>query len=304
MDILNINQKVFAELGKEKQLVEQHEIIYKLLGIVVDFINADGESLKLSKMKHFNPYCAMIRSSKSGFEACQKCDKTNARSASLSHNESVYKCYAGLTEIVVPLFDHVGNYIGCMTSGQFHLKGKSHACKKVVAEIASSNKLDPVRLFGLYGKTKVLSSTQVEGMIKYLKSIGRLIEEAHNKILFMETIDAPDKIALVKQFVKENYMKKLTVSKTARKIFMSSGHFSRFIKKELEVSFMCFVNMYRVSKAEEMLELTKRNISEIAFLSGFGSISQFNRMFKNIKGVSPRDFRSNSLGKKPGDGAP
>ncbi|MCX6984918.1 MAG: PocR ligand-binding domain-containing protein [Lentisphaerae bacterium] len=294
MDIRNINQKVFAELGKEKQLVEQHEIIYKLLGIVVDFINADGESLKLSKMKHFNPYCALIRSSKSGFDACQKCDKTNARSASLSHNESVYKCYAGLTEIVVPLFDHVGNYVGCMTSGQFHLKGESHVCKEAVAEIASSYKLDPVLLYELYRKTKVLSPSQIEGMIKYLKSIGRLIEEAHNKLLFLESIDAPDKVALVKQFVEENYIRKLTVPKMSKRISMSPGHFSRFIKKELGVSFMCFVNMYRISKAEEMLELTKRNISEIAFLSGFGSISQFNRMFKNIKGISPRDSRRKS----------
>ena len=71
MDIEQINQKVFAELGKEKHLVEYHNILFKLLGVVVDFINAEGQSLKLSKMKHFNPYCAMIRAVPSGFSCCQ-----------------------------------------------------------------------------------------------------------------------------------------------------------------------------------------------------------------------------------------
>jgi AraC-like DNA-binding protein len=86
-------------------------------------------------------------------------------------------------------------------------------------------------------------------------------------------------------------MKKLTISETAKKVFMSSGHFCRFFKKELGISFTSFVNMYRISQAEEMLKNTKRNISEIAFLTGFGSISQFNRTFKAIKGISAKKFR-------------
>ena len=55
MDIAQITQKVFAKLGQEKQLIEYHEILFKLLGLVIDFINVNGVSLKLSGMKHFNP---------------------------------------------------------------------------------------------------------------------------------------------------------------------------------------------------------------------------------------------------------
>ena len=291
MNIDRICQKVFAELGKEKQLVEYHDIIYKLLGIVIDFINADGESLKLSRMKHFNPFCVMLRSGKKGFASCQDCDRKNARSASLKHKELIYRCYAGLTEIIVPLYDRGGNYIGSMTSGQFHLESEAPTDRKSIEKTAVQFGLDPAQLFKNYKETKVFSSVQLEGLIAYLKAIGRIITETHNKLLFLESIDAPDKISMIKQFVEDNYMKKITIPETAKKFFLSPGYFSRFFKEETGVSFMCFVNMYRISKSEEMLKDTTRNISEIAFLTGFGSVSQFNRMFKNIKGTPPGDFR-------------
>jgi AraC-like DNA-binding protein/ligand-binding sensor protein len=291
MDIQKINKKVFDELGREKRLVNYHEIIYKLLGVVIDFINADGDSLKLSKMRHFSPYCAMLRATKSGFTACQMCDRKHARHANLKHDKAIYKCYAGLTELVVPLYSNTGYYIGCMTSGQFHLESDTPMDDESVRKLAISHNLNPEKMCELYRQTKVLSPVQIEGIIEYLNTIGQIIIDTHNKLLFMELVDAPAKIPLIKRYVRENYMKKITVTDTAKKFFLSSGYFIHFFKKETGVSFTCFVNMYRISQAEEMLKETNRNISEIAFLSGFGSLSQFNRTFKDVKSVSPKEFR-------------
>jgi AraC-like DNA-binding protein/ligand-binding sensor protein len=291
MDVKAINRKIFAELGREKRLTQYHEIIYKLLGIVVDFINSDGESLKLSRMRHFNPYCAMLRSTNSGFAACRDCDRKHAHRASVKHDIVKYKCHAGLTEIFVPFYSNSGDYIGCMTSGQFFLDDDTPADDETVREVALAHKLDPEVMCDLYHRTKVLSPLQLEGIIEYLNTIGQIIVETHNKLLFMELIDAPARIPLIKKYVEENYMKKITIADTARKFFMSPGYFSHFFRKEVGVSFMTFVNMYRISQAEEMLRETGRNITEIAFLTGFGSLSQFNRTFKDINGVSPREFR-------------
>jgi AraC-like DNA-binding protein/ligand-binding sensor protein len=291
MDIKKINKKVFDELGREKRLINYHDIIYKLLGVVIDFINADGDSLKLSKMRHFSPYCAKLRATATGFAACQMCDRKHARHASLKHDKAIYKCYAGLTELVVPLYSNTGDYIGCMTSGQFRLENDAPMDEESIRRLAASYNLNPEKMCELYQQTKVLSAIQVEGIIEYLNTIGQIIVDTHNKLLFMELIDAPAKIPLIKRYVRKNYMKKITVADTAKKFFLSPGYFIHFFKKEVGVSFMCFVNMYRISQAEEMLQKTTRSISEIAFLSGFGSLSQFNRTFKDINGSSPRDFR-------------
>jgi AraC-like DNA-binding protein len=40
------------------------------------------------------------------------------------------------------------------------------------------------------------------------------------------------------------------------------------------------------------LKITDKNISEIAYKNGFENISHFNRVFKSIKEISPRQYRS------------
>ena len=184
MNIQKINKRVFDELGREKRLVNYHEIMYKLLGVVIDFINADGNSLKLSKMRHFSPYCAMLRGTESGFAACQMCDRKHARHAKLKHDTAIYKCYAGLTELVVPLYSNRGDYIGCMTSGQFHIENNKPMDDESVKALAIKHKLNPVKMCELYRKTKVISQIQANGIIEYLNTIGQIIVDTHNKLLF------------------------------------------------------------------------------------------------------------------------
>ena len=97
---------------------------------------------------------------------------------------------------------------------------------------------------------------------------------------------------LIRKYVEENYRKAITLGETARKFYLSAGRFSHFFKREVGISFMNYVNLYRVMKAEEMLKETELPVSEIAFLNGFGSISQFNRVFRSATGRKPRDVRS------------
>ncbi len=51
--------------------------------------------------------------------------------------------------------------------------------------------------------------------------------------------------------------------------------------------------MCRVSRAADMISDTDLSISEIAFLCGFWSLSQFNRSFRSVMGKSPGELRRN-----------
>ena len=201
MNIEQINQKIFAELGREKQLQEYRDIIYKLLGIVIDFANAEGTPLRLSELKHFNPFCAALRSTAPGKAACTHCDWSNSRSSVLEKSPLVYHCFARLVDVVVPLFDHKNNFIGVMTTGQFHRQGDAVATKEEISTIATEHGLDPKEMIELYRKTPVLTERQILGMVEYLQLIGKIIVRTHNNLIFMETIDSPDKITLIKEFV-------------------------------------------------------------------------------------------------------
>lgn len=291
MNIEQINQKIFAELGREKQLLEYRDIIYQLLGVVIDFANTEGTPLRLSNLEYFNPFCAKLRGTASGKAACTHCDLSNSRLSVMRKSPLVYHCFAKLIDVVVPLFDHKNNFIGVMTTGQFHRQGDALATPQEITVIATKHGLDPQEMIDLYGKTTVLSEQQIQGMIKYLQVIGKIIVRTHNNLIFMEKIDSQDKITLIKKFVEENYMKSINIADTARRFYLSAGYFCRYFRNEVGISFMNYVNIYRVSKAKEFLRHSKRGVSEIIDLCGFGSFSQFNRTFKDTTGCSPREYR-------------
>ena len=50
------------------------------------------------------PYCAVIRESASGFYACRQCDRDASKRAAQMRTTYIYRCHAGLTEAVTPLY--------------------------------------------------------------------------------------------------------------------------------------------------------------------------------------------------------
>ena len=59
------------------------------------------------------------------------------------------------------------------------------------------------------------------------------------------------------------------------------------------MSFITFINSHRIHSACDMLIKENRNILSIGFAVGFNSKSAFNRVFKQLIGTSPGNFRKN-----------
>ncbi len=291
MDHREIMNRAFSKLGHEKQLIEYHECIYKMLGVIIDFINADGVSLKLSKGRNFNPVCKALRNTEYGSSMCKNSDCSHARRAILSGREQIYTCHAGFTEVVVPLFSNNGTALGCMTAGQFHLAGTAAPSEAVFAELSARTGLNPVQLKKDSTSAIILTQEQVAGVIDYLKLIGQQIAGTFSNLLFMESVNVPDKISAIQSYIHKNYMHKLDVKHIARKFYFSPNYFSRVFRKATGTGFNTYLNCYRVEKAGEMLLETDLSVSEIAFLTGFGSISQFNRVFRSVTNKTPKEWR-------------
>jgi AraC-like DNA-binding protein len=292
MNYREIINRVFAKLGKEKQLKEYQECIYKILGIVIDFISAEGVSLKLSRGQHFHPLCEVLRGTENGCELCRKQDDKAASYAKSSGKSYEYNCHAGFFDIVVPLFDKNGVYLGCLSSGQFYIDGKKRPEEKDFASLSELTGISSAELYSYCKNTITLTEKQIEGVIAYLDLMGQLIVSTHHNLMFMESVNAPDRILAVQNYIHENFSQPLTVESVAKKFFFSANYFSRVFRKEIGIGFNAYLNCYRVDKAKEMLEETELSIGEIAFICGFGSISQFNRVFKCVADITPRDFRN------------
>lgn len=72
---------------------------------------------------------------------------------------------------------------------------------------------------------------------------------------------------------------------------MSPSAFSRFFKQHTNKTLSSYIIDMRLGIAARMLVDTSQNIAEICYACGFNNLSNFNRVFKLKRGMSPREFR-------------
>ena len=79
---------------------------------------------------------------------------------------------------------------------------------------------------------------------------------------------------------------------------MPEASFSRFIKKRTGYTYLDSLTEIRLGHVSRMLIETTHSIAEIAYKCGFNNIANFNRIFKNKKGCTPKDFRADYTGNR------
>ena len=90
----------------------------------------------------------------------------------------------------------------------------------------------------------------------------------------------------------------LRLSHLADQLNTSPHHLSQVINEQLNQSFSDFINAYRVETAKQMLGDPREKqtyIINIAYASGFNNKTSFNKAFKEQTGMSPSQFRKQSL---------
>jgi len=83
----------------------------------------------------------------------------------------------------------------------------------------------------------------------------------------------------------------ICLDKIAASINMNKAAFCRYFKKVTNKTYIQFLNEIRIGHACKLLiEVENKNITDVAFLSGFNNMSNFNRQFKLVKGKSPSTY--------------
>lgn len=90
-----------------------------------------------------------------------------------------------------------------------------------------------------------------------------------------------------------NNMENVTIKDLSAQCGVSETFLASYLQKYVRVGFKEFVNGLLVNKAVDLLNLSKLSITEIALMSGFGSIRSFNRVFLAMKNCTPTQYRKN-----------
>lgn len=100
-----------------------------------------------------------------------------------------------------------------------------------------------------------------------------------------------DKFKLVVKYIDENYMNDISLDVLADLVGYSKFHFSRIFRQYNNISYLCCINQKRIKAAEILLHDPQISITDVAMLSGFLSLTTFNRIFKEIKHCTPSDYK-------------
>lgn len=172
----------------------------------------------------------------------------------------------------------------------------------VLKVIREQNQMTPAIIITAHGDEALVIEAMRREIVDYIKKpvqltylrkrVGEIfIKQKDGKDL--EPISTREEIILdsVQEFIQKNYMKDLSLEAISRMACMNRFKFCRAFKKRYGQTLISYLNSIRLMKAVTILEKTNKNISETAFSVGYRNVSHFNRLFRAIYKVSPRDYR-------------
>lgn len=127
-------------------------------------------------------------------------------------------------------------------------------------------------------------------------SIFGLLREAAQNLNIRIDKGSPNKKELISYIHENIYNPELLSAKNiAIHFHIAPGYFSAYFKRNFEISYLNYINKYRVKLIEKRLSIPELTIKEIAEEFGFSDTSHLNKFFKKHKGMNPSLFKKSSL---------
>lgn len=98
-------------------------------------------------------------------------------------------------------------------------------------------------------------------------------------------------IKRAEEYIYEHYMEQVTLNDIADCLGVSKGYVSTLFTQNKQCGFVDYLNYVRVERACSYLEQNYLKIYEIAYRVGFRDEKYFSKVFKKIKGMSPKEYR-------------
>lgn len=218
-------------------------------------------------------------------------------------------CHAGLGEYVVPIYS--GDVlIGCINAGFFQVSERRtqaricRACRHAPA-------LDREEALKLYREGVQTADVDVGSMLVGLELLAEYLGQTYS--ILQSTHSAPPSVRSyltssedtilthAMEYIRLNAGSHISVAALAQFCHCSESYLSRIFKRRTGVNINVYINKVRVELAKNHLLLSGESVAEIASRVGFNDPNYFSRVFTQIIGISPTEFRRRFQQELPAD---
>jgi len=292
---LSRRNRTIVERLISSQLFKDYEKAFReATGLPLAIRPAKAYTNALRRTEKENPFCALVAQTN---ESCAQCLKMQEDLESKAGLEpETLHCFAGLCDSAVPI--RVGDeLVAFLQTGQIllHQPNREEFTHTTKQLLAWGSEVDLKALEEAYFQTRVFDEEQYKAMLRLLSTFAEHLAII-SKSIESEGDDPPSRepalVGNAKRYIQDRYQRKISLDEAARAVNASTRHFCKVFKQATGLTFTDYLARVRVEKAKNLLQNPHLRVSEIAFETGFDSISQFNRSFKRITGLAPTQFRS------------
>ncbi len=269
----------------------------KLRGLLKDFyaishirITVFDENLNelVSYPERVAPYCAVIRGTSRGFDACMACDREACQRAEKKHSTHIYRCHAGLTEAVTPLY--VGDVlVGYLLFGHV-FSYPSHEEGWTVIEKRCENYHVNDRML----KEAIFGADIVEET--YIRSAAQILHAVASYLILERMATLKEDLLAVRldAYLAAHFTEKLNAVRIADYLGIGKTQLYELSQQLYGCGIAEKIRRQRMDRAKELLSGNEElPLSEVASRCGFHDYNYFITVFSREIGCSPAAWRKN-----------
>lgn len=232
-------------------------------------------------------FCSVAKSTQEGLSRCIEFKTESVNRCREDNSSYIRTCYLGITQYVYPV---VWNdvtvcilYISNMVQENEAEKNKEHYKEYEKLTGISAKHLEDA-----------LNTTEITDNISKHFDAAYILRDVIIEILEKNNVKINTKnciISGVLNYCNEFYASDITLEGVGALFYLNPDYLCRLFKKETGISFTQYLNHVRIDKAKKLLDKTDKKITEIAFEVGYTNDTYFIKKFKEICGVTPKQYQ-------------
>ncbi len=289
-----MEHRIVEQIHRSELYKNYEQAFVETTGLSLRLASADGRLLADCDHHHKNPFCQLLSP---GNKTCETCVRAWQNLTLFGESEPhTSTCFAGLSESCLPIRTG-GRAIGYLLTGEITTGRPTHAkFARIIAKLQeAAMEFDEPQLRRAYFSTRIMSGKHYGSILELLRIFsGHLSLIAGQLLLQSENTESPE-ITRAREFILQHLTEPLDLKQVAESANLSSCYFCRKFKESAGMTFTSYLARTRVEAAKELLVNPQVRVSEIAFEVGFQSLTHFNRVFKEVTGMSPTQYREQLL---------
>lgn len=249
--------------------------------------DSNADALVLSEM---SPICKLIRSCPAGEAACCRCDRQARERAAAHGGVYIYRCHAGLTEALVPVFfrDAV---IANLSFGMLPCYDSHEAVWQTIQSRCGHLPVDQRLLREACCSVPLVRRDYVESAANLLSALA-----SHVVLQRMFEEQTLTDEARLDAYLRGHFREDLSVPQLCRTLHLGKNQIFDLCRRLYGHGPARQLRLLRLNHAKMLLRQNPRqSLREIAFDSGFGDYNYFIRIFSKEFGAPPGTFRTETI---------